>query len=50
MGFLSKLFGGGGKRSGGGPKVKTGPTRGQVRSRNSNGQWRGKRNDAGHRR
>lgn len=31
----------------GGPLVKTGPTRGEVRSRNQDGQWRAKRNDAG---
>ena len=31
----------------GGPVVKTGPTSGQVRSRNSDGQWRAKRSDAG---
>ena len=30
-----------------GPIVKTGPTAGQVRSRNNNGQWRAKRGDAG---
>ena len=30
-----------------GPVVKTGPTRGQNRSRNKDGQWRSKRNDAG---
>ncbi len=30
-----------------GPKVKTGPTAGRVRSRNKNGQWRKKRSDAG---
>lgn len=29
-----------------GPLVKTGPTRGQVRSRNKNGQFRKKRSDA----
>ena len=32
-----------------GPIVKTGPTAGQVRSRN-NGQWRQKRSDAGKKR
>ena len=31
----------------GGPVVKTGPTAGQVRSRNSDGKWRAKRSDAG---
>lgn len=31
----------------GGPLVKTGPTAGQVRSRNKNGRWRAKRSDAG---
>ena len=30
-----------------GPIVKTGPTAGQNRSRNQNGQWRRKRSDAG---
>lgn len=30
-----------------GPVVKTGPTSGKNRSRNKNGQWRAKRNDAG---
>ena len=30
-----------------GPLVKTGPTAGQNRSRNKNGQWRRKRSDAG---
>lgn len=30
-----------------GPVVATGPTRGQNRSRNKNGQWRKKRSDAG---
>lgn len=30
-----------------GPVVKTGPTAGQYRSRNKNGQWRRKRSDAG---
>lgn len=34
-------------RDNGGPLVKTGPTAGQVRSRNANGQWRPKRSDAG---
>ncbi len=30
-----------------GPKVKSGPTFGKIRSRNKNGQWRKKRSDAG---
>lgn len=30
-----------------GPVVKTGPTAGQNRSRNADGQWRAKRSDAG---
>ena len=30
-----------------GPVVKTGPTAGRNRSRNQNGRWRKKRNDAG---
>ena len=30
-----------------GPIVKTGPTAGQVRSKNQDGQWRAKRSDAG---
>ena len=30
-----------------GPIVKTGPTAGQNRSRNKDGQWRRKRGDAG---
>ena len=34
-------------RDTGGPVVPTGPTRGQNRSRNKNGQWRKKRGDAG---
>ncbi|MDZ7817257.1 MAG: hypothetical protein U5K55_01025 [Aliarcobacter sp.] len=29
------------------PKVKTGPTAGQERSRNNDGAWRRKRSDAG---
>ncbi|MDK0695961.1 hypothetical protein ACSW8Q_17855 (plasmid) [Clostridium perfringens] len=29
------------------PKVKTGPTAGQERSRNNDGRWRSKRSDAG---
>ncbi|MGG3560551.1 hypothetical protein ABES03_02720 [Neobacillus rhizosphaerae] len=29
------------------PLVKTGPTQGQERSRNQNGQWRKKRSDTG---
>lgn len=31
----------------GGPVVKTGPTAGNVRTRNDDGQWRAKRSDAG---
>lgn len=34
-------------RDTGGPVVKTGPTRGQNRSRNDNGEWRKKRSDTG---
>lgn len=34
-------------RETGGPIVRTGPTAGDVRSRNNNGQWRAKRSDAG---
>ena len=34
----------------GGPIIKTGPTRGQNRSRNKNGRWRKKRSDAGKKR
>jgi hypothetical protein len=30
-----------------GPIVKTGPTKGQNRSRNDNGRWRAKRSDSG---
>lgn len=30
-----------------GPIVKTGPTKGQNRSRNNDGRWRGKRSDSG---
>ena len=37
-------------RETGGPLVKTGPTAGQNRSRNKNGQWRRKRSDAGKKR
>lgn len=37
-------------RETGGPVVKTGPTAGQNRSRNQNGQWRKKRSDAGQKR
>lgn len=29
------------------PKVKTGPTSGQERSRNKDGRWRKKRDDSG---
>jgi len=61
MGLFS-FFGGGNRRSGSGggggggrnwspksnhgPLVKSGPTYGQNRSRNSNGQWRQKRSDS----
>ncbi|OQA38570.1 MAG: hypothetical protein BWY51_00912 [Parcubacteria group bacterium ADurb.Bin316] len=31
----------------GGPVVKTGPTAGQNRTRNNDGQWHAKRSDAG---
>lgn len=31
----------------GGPIVKTGPTAGQIRSKNKDGQWRKKRSDTG---
>jgi len=34
-------------RDTGGPVVKTGPTRGENRSRNEDGQWRKKRSDSG---
>lgn len=34
-------------RETGGPVVKTGPTAGQNRSRNKDGEWRRKRSDAG---
>lgn len=34
----------------GGPVVKTGPTKGQNRSRNLDGRWRKKRSDAGKKR
>ena len=34
-------------RETGGPVVKTGPTRGQNRSRNNSGEWRKKRSDSG---
>lgn len=37
-------------RKNGGPVVKTGPTAGQVRSRNKDGAWRTKRSDAGKKR
>jgi len=33
-----------------GPVVKTGPTAGQNRSRNSDGRWRSTRSDAGKKR
>lgn len=35
------------KKGGGVPRVKTGPTKGQERSRNDDGTWRKKRSDAG---
>lgn len=48
------MFGSGGKGGGGksprdthGPIVKSGPTRGQNRSRNNDGRWHAKRSDAG---
>lgn len=49
------IFGGGmpkdkSPRANGGPLVKSGPTAGQVRSRNNDGTWRKKRSDAGVRR
>ena len=34
----------------GGPVVKTGPTAGQNRSRNTGGEWHAKRSDAGKKR
>lgn len=34
-------------RETGGPVVKSGPTAGQNRTRNRDGQWRAKRSDAG---
>lgn len=34
-------------RDTGGPVVKTGPTAGENRSRNKDGRWRQKRDDAG---
>jgi hypothetical protein len=34
-------------RKEGGPRVKTGPTRGELRSRKKTGEWRAKRSDAG---
>ena len=42
MGLFSKS-----PRDNGGPLVKSGPTYGQVRSRNDDGRWRAKRSDAG---
>lgn len=33
-----------------GPIVKTGPNKGEVRSRNKDGKWRAKRSDAGQKR
>lgn len=41
------LFDNGNDRKNDGPKVKTGPTAGQTRSRNDDGRWRAKRSDAG---
>lgn len=41
--YSDGTFGGKGKT----PRVKSGPTYGQERSRNSNGQFRAKRSDAG---
>lgn len=41
--YSDGTFGGKGKT----PRVKSGPTYGQERSRNSNGQFRSKRSDAG---
>lgn len=32
------------------PRVKTGPTKGQERSRNKDGRWRKKREDSGKKR
>lgn len=59
MGFFSSLFGSGSGRSGGGgkrrdwsprnnggPLVRSGPTYGQNRSRNNNGQWHQKRSNS----
>lgn len=34
----------------GGPIVKTGPTAGNVRSKNKDGRWRAKRSDSGSKR
>lgn len=47
MKILKSKTGSKAPRHNGGPLVKTGPTAGQVRSRNTNGQWRPKRSDAG---
>jgi hypothetical protein len=44
------MFGIGKSKTSNGPKVKTGPTRGQTRSRNNDGQWRRKRSDTGKKR
>ena len=41
-----KIFGNKSPRYTGGPVVKTGPTRGNVRSRTASGTWRRKRSDA----
>lgn len=40
----------GNDRSKDGPKVKTGPSAGLTRTKNADGQWRSKRNDAGNKR
>ncbi|GAA5012975.1 hypothetical protein GCM10025794_01180 [Massilia kyonggiensis] len=45
--FKTKKADSGATKREGGPRVKTGPTRGKVRARNTNGQGRAKRNDAG---
>lgn len=45
--FKTKKADSGATKREGGPRVKTGPTRGEVRARKTNGQWRAKRNDAG---
>jgi len=40
----------GNDRTKGGPKVKTGPDAGLTRSKNDDGRWREKRDDAGKKR